>query len=137
MSRPTVVTICGSTKFADQHAVARWEMERTGKYVCLMINYLPAAYGEAIGLKHSDHFGEQLGLKELLDELHFRKIDLSDEVYVVNVDGYIGESTTREIAYGIAAKLPVRFLEADAGEVWMEKNSHSLGKLVAKFTEGR
>lgn len=131
--KPKVVTICGSTRFADQHAVARWEMERTGKFICLMINYLPESYGESIGLKHRDHFGEQLGLKELLDELHFRKIDLSDEVYVVNVDGYVGESTQREIAYGIYRKLPIRWLEPEAGERVLVERSDAIKEQIAKF----
>ena len=45
------------------------------------------------------------------DTLHLRKIDLADEVLVLNVGGYIGESTRREIAYAIAQKKPVRYLE--------------------------
>ncbi|KKM68654.1 hypothetical protein LCGC14_1458720 [marine sediment metagenome] len=134
MKRPRVVTICGSTRFADQHAIARWEMEKTGEVICLMINYLPAVYGESIGLKHTDHFGEQLGLKELLDELHFRKIDLSDEVYVVNVDGYIGESTRREMAYAMAQGKPIRFMHPNSGEYWLGCHSHEMGQLVAEFT---
>ena len=132
---PKVTTICGSTRFADQHAIARWEMEQTGEYICLMINYLPAGYGESIGLKHADHFGEQLGLKELLDELHFRKIDISDEVYVVNVDGYFGDSTQREIAYAIFRGLPVRFLDKGAGEFELEKRAHAIGAQVAGFAK--
>ena len=123
-------------RFADQHAIARWEIEQTGEYICLMINYLPAAYGESIGLSHADHFGEQLGLKELLDELHLRKIDLADEVYVVNVDGYVGESTQLEIAYAIATKKPVRFKDEKAGETMLSERSHEIGKQVAEFLGG-
>lgn len=50
-------------------------------------------------------------VKVALDELHLRKIDLADEVLVLNVGGYIGQSTGREIAYAQATGKPVRFLE--------------------------
>jgi len=49
--------------------------------------------------------------KERLDELHLRKIDLADEVLILNVDGYIGTSTKREIAYAQANGKVVRWLE--------------------------
>lgn len=47
--------------------------------------------------------------KAALDALHLRKIDLADRVVVVNPGGYIGESTSREIAYARAAGKPVSF----------------------------
>jgi len=49
--------------------------------------------------------------KPMLDELHLRKIDLSDEVFIVNVDGYIGESTFNEIEYAIKQGKPIKYLE--------------------------
>lgn len=52
--------------------------------------------------------------KARLDELHLRKIDLADEVLVLNVDGYIGPSTARELEYARAAGKIVRFLEPQA-----------------------
>ena len=51
------------------------------------------------------------GVKEMLDEMHLRKIDLADEIYVINVGGYIGSSTRSEIAYAQAHGKPVRYLE--------------------------
>ena len=62
------------------------------------------------------HVGEALGpeVKEMLDDLHKRKIDLADEVFVLNVGGYIGESTRSEINYAIAHGKPVRYLESIA-----------------------
>lgn len=109
-SRPEVVCICGSTRFADTHAIIRWELEKQGKIV-LMINYLPHWYAEEQGWNGHDHFGEAAGLKDHLDELHLRKIDISDRVFVVNVDGYIGESTRNEIEYAEATGKPVQYLE--------------------------
>lgn len=107
--RPKIICICGSTRFADLHAIARWEFEKDGKAICLMINYLPAGYFEKFG---NDHYGEKFGNKEILDELHKRKIDLADEVFVINKDGYIGESTRSEIEYAISHNKPVKYLEA-------------------------
>jgi len=108
--RPRVVCICGSTRFADLHAIKRWELEREGK-IGLMINYLPDYYAKEQGWTGHHHFGEQAGLKEHLDELHFRKIDMADEVFVINKDGYIGESTRAEIEYAESTGKPVYYLE--------------------------
>jgi hypothetical protein len=109
---PKIVCICGSTRFADLHAIKRWELEKTGKHICLMINYLPPWYAEQeFGEGKNDHFGEASGLKEDLDQLHFRKIDISDEVFVINKDGYIGESTRNEIEYAKKLGKKINYLE--------------------------
>ncbi len=50
-------------------------------------------------------------VKEKLDELHLRKIDLADEVFILNVDGYIGKSTKREMEYAKQSGKKIRFLE--------------------------
>jgi hypothetical protein len=109
--KPEVICICGSTRFADLHAIKRWEFERNGRAICLMINYLPAWYTREQGWNGHDHFGETAGCKEALDELHFRKIDLADRVYVINADGYIGNSTRREIEYAKQLGKPVEYME--------------------------
>jgi len=111
MDKPEIICICGSTRFADLHAIKRWEFERTGKAICLTINYLPAWYVDKQGWNSHDHFGEIAGCKDLLDDLHLRKIDLSDRVYVINLNGYIGNSTRREIEYAISQGKPVEFME--------------------------
>lgn len=54
--------------------------------------------------------------KEMLDDMHKRKIDMADEIYVINVGGYIGESTRSEIAYARKTGKAIRYLEAPAGE---------------------
>ena len=51
------------------------------------------------------------GTKEMLDDMHLRKIDLADEIFVINVGGYIGESTRSEIAYAEKTGKKVRYLE--------------------------
>lgn len=57
------------------------------------------------------HVGDKEGVKTLVDEVHKRKIDLADEVFVVNVGGYIGDSTRSEVAYAVAQGKPIRWLE--------------------------
>ena len=108
--KPVVICLCGSTRFADHHAVMRRELEKEGAIV-LMINYLPAWYATAQGWTGNDHFGEKAGLKEHLDELHLRKIDLADRVMVINIGGYIGDSTRREIEYAKSTGKVVEYLE--------------------------
>lgn len=51
------------------------------------------------------------GTKEMLDDMHLRKIDLADEIFVINVGGYIGESTRREITYAKKTGKKVNYLE--------------------------
>ena len=109
--KPKIICICGSTRFADLHAIARWEFEKDGKAICLMINYLPGWYAEEQGWNGNDHFGEQSGNKNALDELHNRKIDMCDELYVINHEGYIGESTRNEIEYAESIDRPIKYKE--------------------------
>lgn len=49
--------------------------------------------------------------KEMLDDMHKRKIDMADEIYVINVGGYIGESTRSEIEYAAKTGKAIRYLE--------------------------
>ena len=51
------------------------------------------------------------GVKEMLDDMHLRKIDLADEIFVINVGGYIGESTRREIDYATKTGKKINYLE--------------------------
>lgn len=111
VKKPKIVCLCGSTKFADLHAVKKWEFEQTGEIICLMISYIPRWYADLQGYEKPDHIGEQAGVKEKLDALHLRKIDLCDEVFVVNKDGYIGESTRNEINYAVSLGKPISYLE--------------------------
>lgn len=103
---PQVITMCGSTRFADLMAAISWELEKLGNIV-LRVNFVPDWYVIQDGWKESAHGAEQSGLKELLDELHCRKIDISDSVFVCNYNGYIGESTKAEIAYAKSKEKPV------------------------------
>ena len=90
----------------EQFAIKTWELEREG-YIVLGCTLLPRWYCEV-----PSHFGERTGTKEQCDELNLRKIDLADEVLVLNFGGYIGESTRNEIVYAKAHGKPVRYLKA-------------------------
>ena len=124
-----VVCLCGSTRFMEYFHEAGWQCTLAGEIVL------------SVGVcKHAEqHGGEALGqdVCDRLDELHFRKIDLADRVFVLNVDGYIGESTAREIAYATAIGKPILFLEPEAGNTYMEEQSHELGRMVAQFVLGQ
>lgn len=105
--RPRVICLCGSTRFIEQFATATWVLERRG-FIVLGCTLLPMWF---CGV--ASHFGEATGTKEQCDEHHRRKIDLADEVLVLDIGGYIGESTRGEIEYAAATSKPVRYVSAD------------------------
>lgn len=102
MEKPKVICLCGSTRFIDVIAVEAWQLEKKGN-ITLHPNILPGWYAKG------HHLAEAEGVKELLDELHCRKIDLADEIFVVNYEGYYGESTSNEIAYAMKTGKPVKW----------------------------
>jgi nucleoside 2-deoxyribosyltransferase len=127
MNKPKVVCLCGSTRFYQAFMRANYDETMAGRIV-LSVAFMPgpeAAHGETFGCTPEQ--------KIKLDELHLRRIDLADEILVLNVDGYIGESTSREMAYAIATGKKLRFLGPDAGEAFLHHNSHDLGAQVAEF----
>jgi hypothetical protein len=99
--RPAVVCLCGSTKFKAEFEETERTETSAGKIVLTVV-----FFGHADGLVLAP---EQ---KAALDELHKRKIDLADEVLVLNVGGYIGSSTRGEIDYAVQRGKVVRYLEA-------------------------
>lgn len=106
MKKTKIVCFCGSTRFAQYFMIERWKLEKQG-IITLGINILPDGY--FAGENH--HGAEQEGVKDILDELHKRKIDISDEVVILNVGGYIGQSTKAELEYAIEIGKPVSYLE--------------------------
>jgi hypothetical protein len=111
-NRPPIVTLCGSTRFYDEFQRAYYDLTMAGEIV-LSVGFYPHA--QAIH-GHGEGVGHDSAEKVALDELHKRKIDLSDYVYVLNVGGYIGESTRGEIAHALSIGVPVRYLEPVAEE---------------------
>ena len=96
-----IVTLCGSTRFKEQFMEVQKRLTLDG---CIVIS---------VGL--FGHSGDEEvwkpGTKEMLDDMHLRKIDMADEIFVINVGGYIGESTRREIAYAERTGKKVNYLE--------------------------
>lgn len=112
MDRPKIICLCGSTRFIALFAETAWELEKQGSIVlgCHLLPHL-GADGQP---RPEHHAAEAENVKEILDELHLRKIDLADEVLVLNVGGYVGESTSNEIAYARRTGKPIRFFESGA-----------------------
>lgn len=106
MSKPTIVCLCGSTRFYDAFQRANYEETMAGKIV-LSVGFFPHSQIQA----HGQQIGVTPEQKACLDELHLRKIDLADEVLFLNVGGYIGESTWNEFKYAMTNNKIVRFLE--------------------------
>ena len=96
-----LVTLCGITRFKDTFMEIQKRLTLQG---CIVIS---------VGL--FGHAGDEEvwteGTKEMLDDMHKRKIDMADEIFVINVDGYIGSSTRSEIEYARKTGKPVRYLE--------------------------
>lgn len=97
---PKIVCLCGSTRFKDAFEKANKEESLKGNIVLTV-----AMFGHLDGLNMD---GKE---KRIFDDLHLRKIDLANEVLVLNVGGYIGESTKREIEYAIKNFKTIRYLE--------------------------
>ena len=127
---PKIVVLCGSTRFRDEFVKQNYLETMKGHIVLSVGFYVHAdecpncdasqSFAKEQGAEVSQgkcwQCGHDLGCtaeqKIALDELHKRKIDLADEVFVLNVGGYIGKSTQSEIAYAICQSKPLRFLEA-------------------------
>ena len=104
---PTVVCLCGSTRFKDEFVKANLQETLAGKIV-VTIGCDTRTDDEIFGHLSEDELNQ---VKAKLDELHLRKIDFADEVLILNKDGYIGQSTSRELAYAQSLSKTVRFLE--------------------------
>lgn len=96
-----VITLCGSTRFKEAFLQEQKRLTLEGNIV--------------ISVGMFGHAGDQEvwteGVKEMLDDMHKRKIDMADEIFVINVGGYIGSSTKSEIAYAQSTGKTVRYLE--------------------------
>ena len=103
-----VITLCGSTRFKDAFMEAQKLLTLEGNIVISV--GLFGHSGDTEVWENMDE-GTLTRTKEMLDDMHKRKIDMADEVYVINVGGYIGESTKSEIEYAKATGKPVRYLE--------------------------
>lgn len=105
--RPTIVCLCGSTRFIDAFRSANLKETLAGNIV---LSYWLETKSDADLLAAGDLTPD---FKEGLVQLHKRKIDLADEILVLNVGGYVGESTRSEIAYARTLGKAVRWLEPE------------------------
>ena len=97
-----VITLCGSTRFKEEFLEAQKRLTLEGNIVI------------SVGL--FGHSGDDVvwteGVKDMLDRQHLAKIDLADEIFVINIGGYIGDSTRREIAYANYRGKSITYLES-------------------------
>jgi len=108
MKRPQVITLCGSTRFWTTFQEQSLRLTLEGKIV-LSVGAATSSDDQHIA---EGRFTEQQ--KKELDDLHLHKINMSDEIFVLNVDGYIGPSTAREMVYCLYfANKPVRVLHPE------------------------
>ena len=103
-----VITLCGSTRFRKEFEEAQKRLTLEGNIVISVGLFGHSGDGEV--WEGMDE-GTLTKTKEMLDDMHKRKIDMADEIFVVNVGGYIGESTRSEIEYAEKTGKPVRYLE--------------------------
>lgn len=90
-------------------AVCAWLLEKDENAIVLGLHLLPRWYPDT----PEHHLAEHEGVAEQMDILHLQKIDLSDEIFVVNFNDYIGDSTRNEIAHAQGAGKRLRYFMKD------------------------
>ena len=95
-----VITLCGSTKFKDEFMLAQKKLTLEGNIVISV-----GAFGHS-----GDNEVWNDTVKEILDDMHKRKIDMADEIFVINPNNYIGQSTKSEIEYALNTNKPINYL---------------------------
>lgn len=103
-----VVTLCGSTRFKEQFYQVQKKLTLEK---CIVISV--GLFGHSGDEEVWEGMDEDTltATKIMLDDMHKRKIDMADEIFVINVNGYIGSSTRSEIEYAIAHGKKVNYLE--------------------------
>jgi hypothetical protein len=96
--RMKVITLCGSTRFKRQFREMEAALTLQG-HVVISLGFF----------EQSDNIPVTPEQALLFERIHRRKIDLADEMFVIDPDGYIGESTRSEIAYAMAKGKAVRY----------------------------
>ena len=96
-----VITLCGSTKFKDDFIREQKRLSLEGNIVISV-----GCFGHSGDTEVWDD-----KIKEMLDDMHKRKIDMADEIFVINKNGYIGSSTKSEIEYAIKTGKKVNYME--------------------------
>ena len=106
-----IITLCGSTRFKSEFLEAQKRLTLAG-YIVISVGLFGHAGDDEVWDGMDE--GALSATKMMLDDMHKRKIDLSDEIFVINVGGYIGESTRSEIEYAVEHGKPVHYLSEGA-----------------------
>ena len=117
LQKPRVVCLCGSTRFFDAFLKVNLEETLAGRIVLSVASDRQTEEKLFVTLSQADleH------TRQNLEALHLRKIDLADEILVINLGGYVGEGTAREVRYAHQTGKPVRWLEPDSvPEEWKQ-----------------
>ena len=103
-----VITLCGSTRFKEEYLREQKRLTLEGNIVISV-----GLFGHSGDTEVWEGMSEDTITKTklMLDDMHKRKIDMADEIFVINVGGYIGESTKSEIEYAKQTGKHVRYLE--------------------------
>lgn len=96
-----VITLCGSTRFKEDFERVNRELTLAGNIVISV-----GCFGHS-----GDVFSDEQ--KIMLDDIHKRKIDMADAIYVINKDGYVGSSTKSEIQYALRTGKQIIYMEDD------------------------
>jgi hypothetical protein len=96
-----VITLCGSTRFKDEFMEAQKKLT-LDKNIVISVGLFGHSGDNEVWTEDT---------KEMLDDMHKRKIDMADEIFVINKGGYVGSSTRCEIQYAIQTNKPVNYLE--------------------------
>ena len=103
-----IITLCGSTRFKNEFIETQKRLTLEGNIVISV--GLFGHSGDSEVWENMDE-GTLTKTKEMLDDMHKRKIDMADSIFVINVGGYIGESTRSEIEYAKAMGKEIIYLE--------------------------
>lgn len=106
-----VVTLCGSTRFKDEFIDMQKKLTLEGNIV-ISVGLFGHSGDQEVWDGMDD--GSLSKTKEMLDDMHKRKIDMADSIFVINVGGYIGTSTKSEIEYAKAHGKEIRYLEPES-----------------------
>lgn len=119
--KPRIICLCGSTRFYSKFQEVNFRETMAGNIV-LTVGFYPHARPLYSG-ENTGNVGITPEQKVALDELHKRKIDLADEVIILNVDGYIGESTMSELLYAQKHNKVIRFEYPKLAPSWISNHN--------------
>lgn len=119
MITPKIITLCGSTRFMKEFREVERFLTLEG---CIPLP--PAIFGKSEGLEYTEELAKHLW------ELHLEKIELSDGIFIVNPNGYLGDSTNKEIEFAKQHSKSIRYYSEEFEEI--NKSNDSLESLKQK-----